>query len=374
MEEVQARLDAHKKLLKEKASKLLGYPESMHFDYKPLYAFMDYNIDNLGDPFSDLIYGVNSTGFEREVIEYFAKLYHIPMERAWGYVTSCGSEGNLYGLFLGRELYPDAILYYSADTHYSVAKAGRLLNMSKVAIESQSNGEINYEALERAILLHPLNPVVICANIGTTVTGAIDDVDKIVEILKRNNIKNFYIHCDAALSGMLLPFMDDAPQISFEKPIGSVSISGHKFIGAPYPCGIVVARKEHVEHIQTQIEYIGALDDTIGGSRNGQAPIFLWYELQTRGANDGFRKEVKRSLMLADYLYSELKKMGYPCAKNPHGITVVFKEPSEQMIRKWSLARQNGRAHVITVPSASRSKIDAFLKDLKAEVAAANGQ
>ena len=41
--------------------------------------------------------------------------------------------------------------------------------------------------------------------------------------------ERFYIHCDGALFGMMMPFIrSDAPVVTFAKPIGSVSVSGHK--------------------------------------------------------------------------------------------------------------------------------------------------
>jgi histidine decarboxylase len=38
-----------------------------------------------------------------------------------------------------------------------------------------------------------------------------------------------------------------APLVTFRKPIGSVSVSGHKFIGAPMPCGVVITRQRYVQ-------------------------------------------------------------------------------------------------------------------------------
>ena len=44
-----------------------------------------------------------------------------------------------------------------------------------------------------------------------------------------------------------IPFVKRAPLVTFRKPIGSVSVSGHKFIGAPVPCGVVITRQRYVE-------------------------------------------------------------------------------------------------------------------------------
>ena len=43
-----------------------------------------------------------------------------------------------------------------------------------------------------------------------------------------------------------IPFVKAAPMVTFKKPIGSVSVSGHKFVGAPVPCGVVITRMRYV--------------------------------------------------------------------------------------------------------------------------------
>lgn len=371
-DEVEDRLRLLEHRLAARAGRLMGYPESMHFDYEPLLRFMRFNLDNLGDPYSDLLYGVNSTEIEREVIAWFAGLFGGSAESSWGYVTSSGSEGNLYGLYLGREALPDAVLFHSSATHYSVPKAGRLLRMDARVVSALPDGRIDLTALERAVRDAGGRAAVVNVNLGTTMTGAHDDIPGIVDVLERAGVA-FHLHCDAALSGMTLPFMDpapDLPRIHFDQPIGSVSVSGHKFLGAPFPCGIVIARREHVARIETRIPYIGALDATIGGSRNGQAPLYLWHAIATRGGPDGegLRDEVATCLANARHLHERLRLLGLRSLLNPHSLTVVFDEPGERLVRRWSLARAEGRAHVVTVPHVTRDLLEAFLGELAADL------
>ena len=59
------------------------------------------------------------------MINTFADMMHLSRDRAWGYVTSGGTEGNMYGLYMGREIFPDGVMYFSQDTHYSVVKIMR---------------------------------------------------------------------------------------------------------------------------------------------------------------------------------------------------------------------------------------------------------
>ena len=49
-------------------------------------------------------------------------------------------------------------------------------------------------------------PALINVNIGTTFKGAIDNVNKIRNIVEENNIIS-YIHCDAALFGGYLSYL-----------------------------------------------------------------------------------------------------------------------------------------------------------------------
>lgn len=41
------------------------------------------------------------------MLNWFAKLWEIEQEEYWGYVTNCGTEGNLHGILVGRENLPD---------------------------------------------------------------------------------------------------------------------------------------------------------------------------------------------------------------------------------------------------------------------------
>ena len=66
------------------------------------------------------------------VLQWFARLWEIDADEMWGYVTNCGTEGNLHGILVGRETLPDGILYSSKETHYSVFKAARMYRMEAV--------------------------------------------------------------------------------------------------------------------------------------------------------------------------------------------------------------------------------------------------
>ncbi len=127
------RLDELYESIQRESGTFVGYPCTGHIDYSDLYRFLRYPINNVGDPYAPSTYRVNTKEIEREVLSWFADLTHADKGTYWGYVTNGGTEGNLYGLYLARELMPEGMVYYCEETHYSVSKNLRLLKMPSTA-------------------------------------------------------------------------------------------------------------------------------------------------------------------------------------------------------------------------------------------------
>jgi len=350
--------------IKANAELTLGYPTSKNYEFDELLPFLKYPLNNVGDPFIPSTYTVGTRELEKEVVEFFAKLFRAEEDNWWGYVTNGGSEGNLYGLYLARELYPKAIVYYSEATHYSVQKNLHLLNMPNIAIRSYDNGEIDYEDLEKTISINRQMPVIILANIGTTMTEARDDVGKMKAIFKHLAIQHHYIHADGALSGSYAAFVEPRPAFDFADGADSIAISGHKFLGSPIPCGLVIAKKSHRDRIARSIDYIGSLDTTISGSRNGHTPLFLWYIINKLGIK-GLRERTQTCLEVAEYALTELKKIEPTAWRNPSTLTISMPKPDKVIVKKWQLASENAWAHIICMPGITKIMIDEFVKDLE---------
>ena len=360
--EIQNRLDILLEQMESAAGRQVGFPGNQKFDYSPLLPFFEYSLNNLGDPFHNSIYRSNTHQIEREVIAHFSRLTRIDPEQAWGYVTSGGTEGNMYGLYLAREHFPNGMFYFSEDTHYSVLKNVRVLNARYIMVKRQDNGEIDYQDLHDMIRVHRDIPAVVMANIGTTMRGAIDDIAKIREILQDLVVSSTYIHADAALSGMILPFVDDPQPFAFDSGIDSISISGHKLIGAPLPCGVVVTRKAYVERVSRAIEFVGAHDTTLSGSRSALAPLMLWFALARYGES-GFRSLVAGMLDTAEYAVAMFNQHGIAAWRHRNSVTVVFPRPSPQVISKWQMAPEGNEAHIITMPHVTRQMVDELVED-----------
>ncbi|KAK4271214.1 hypothetical protein QN277_019938 [Acacia crassicarpa] len=356
-------LARYRKSLMERTKHHLGYPYNLDFDYGALAQLQHFSINNLGDPFIESNYGVHSRQFEVGVLDWFARLWEIEKNEYWGYITNCGTEGNLHGILVGREVFPDGILYTSRETHYSIFKAARMYRMECMKVDTHCTGEIDCDDFKAKISRNKDKPAIVNVNI---VKGAVDDLDLVIKTLEEAGFSHnrFYIHCDGALFGLMMPFVKRAPKVSFKKPIGSVSVSGHKFVGCPMPCGVQITRLEHVNVLSRNVEYLASRDATIMGSRNGHAPIFLWYTLNRKGYR-GFQKEVQKCLRNAHYLKDRLRDSGIGAMLNELSSTVVFERPhDEEFTRRWQLACQGNIAHVVVMPNITIEKLDKFLEEL----------
>ena len=67
-------------------------------------------------------------------------------------------------------------------------------------------GEMDYEHFRREVQRNSARPAIVNVNVGTTVKGAVDDLDRILAILQESGYSEdrFYIHCDGALFGLMV--------------------------------------------------------------------------------------------------------------------------------------------------------------------------
>ncbi|WP_158229414.1 pyridoxal-dependent decarboxylase [Micromonospora sp. Rc5] len=454
----------------------LGYQANEHLDYTGDLAWLlDFHVNNVGDPFVRGNFRLNSKLVEREVLDYYARLWHakVPHDPAdaesyWGYVLTMGStEGNIMALWNARDYLAgralmvdpaaddggvprltwvqakappdnpnayDPIIFYSEDTHYSFTKAARVLNF-KTFYEVGSrdypddcplspggpwptevpsvggvlgNGDIDVDKL--AVLVEFFaakgHPIMVSLNYGSTFKCAYDDVERVTERLlpiflryglvdrqveydrekRRYDVRHgFWIHVDGALGAAYMPFLADAglpervPPFDFRLPyVFSLVMSGHKWVGAPWPCGVFMTKVKYQLRPPDDPEYIGAQDSTFAGSRNGFSPLILWSYLARHSYGEQTRLALEAQQLagqVRDGLAAVGRKIGLDLwvDRSPLALTVRFRRPAQKYVDKYSLSletlpvgpQQNRElAHVYLMPGIDRGLIAQFLDDL----------
>jgi histidine decarboxylase len=121
--------------------KHLGYPYNLSFEPGVPAALGNYLINNLGDPYAGSHYASEVCALELEAVQWLMNLWGcVSHDDYWGSIGASGTEGNLWGIYLGREALPDAVLLHSADAHYSIPKAARIQRIVPHEVASLPTG------------------------------------------------------------------------------------------------------------------------------------------------------------------------------------------------------------------------------------------
>ena len=349
---------------RQKQETMLGFPVNLDFDYHDLVDFLSLHLNNVGDPDQASEYGIDSKPFEQAVVSFFTDLAGGVPEEVSGHVAHGGTEANLFAAYLGRERYPDAVLYASAEAHYSVPKIARLLRVPHVAVDTGPDGAMSLDALARDMGERSDRAAVVIATIGSTGGGATDDVPGIRRIAAQVGVNRLFVHSDAAFGGMLAAFGRPPMPWAFADGADSVSISGHKIIGSPVPSSVVLARSADVRAIRQPDAAVGSDDDTISGSRDALSPVLLWYALRRLG-REGLALRVHRCLEVTDHAVRRLEAAGRHPTRAPGGNVVLFDLPPDEVVRKWRLLVQDDRAHLVVMPHVTVQHVDRLCAELR---------
>ncbi|WP_337143769.1 histidine decarboxylase [Mesorhizobium sp. Cs1299R1N1] len=307
-----------------------------------------------------------------EVVEWTMRVWDCADPRgSWGTVGASGTEGNLWAIYLARETLDDPVLIHSEEAHYSLPKAARILRIEAFSCGADESGTIALDALAEVVHANRHRSIILALTCGTTMKGAHDDIASCISVLNQAGIdpNRRFVHVDGALNAMVLPFADDVHagiRPSFRHGIDSISTSGHKMIGTPMPCGILVARRDHVSHVASVVSYLRSDDTTLMGSRNGHAVLAIWYRLMPLGVA-GFRKSALACIKRAEGFAEALRSAGVPALLNPWSLTVVFPKPSERLVTEYQLACHGDLAHAIVMPNVKADLIERFVEAYAAE-------
>src|ERR1017187_1273046 len=144
--------------------------------------------------------GPGAVRMENMLIKWMAGIVGYP-QNATGNLTSGGSLANLMGVVTSRDAknissknITKSVIYLTQQVHHSVDKAIRIAGLKECILRHVPMDErhkMNSEELEKIIAddkKKNLNPFLVIASAGTTDVGAIDPLEEIGMIAKKNNL------------------------------------------------------------------------------------------------------------------------------------------------------------------------------------------
>lgn len=277
-----------------------------------------------------------ATHIERQVIGWFTDLFGLP-STAGGLFVSSGSTANLTGLTAARdavvpELLQDGaagtpgarcVVYASSEIHNSVDKVVGIIgigrrNLRRIAVDDEYR--IVPAALERAIAEDRAagrQPICIVATAGTVNTGAIDDVEALASIARREKL---WLHVDGAFGASLVVSSRFKHLLRGIEHADSIAFDFHKWFYVPYDVGCVLVRDEQKlrASFSPPAMYLAQLDRGIMGggvsygglgadlSRRFRA-LKVWMSFKEHGA-DRYGEQIEQNIAQAQYLASLIER------------------------------------------------------------------
>uniref|UniRef100_A0A7S3LUL0 Aromatic-L-amino-acid decarboxylase n=1 Tax=Palpitomonas bilix TaxID=652834 RepID=A0A7S3LUL0_9EUKA len=186
---------------------------------------------------------------------------------------------------------------------------------------AETNFEFDAVALEQAIeadIQAGLIPFFISATIGTTSSGACDDITRIGGVAKKYNV---WLHVDSAYAGPAAVCEEYRGVFAGRELCDSFNFNAHKWMLTNFDCSVLwVQNRTHLldalsitpEYMRNKASESGLVVDY----RDWQIPLGrrfralkLWFVMRSFGA-EGIRQHIQDGIELARYFEEELKKDG----------------------------------------------------------------
>jgi aromatic-L-amino-acid decarboxylase len=269
---------------------------------------------------------------EQQVLTWMKQVMGMPASSS-GLLTSGCTTANMIGLAVARHAkaefnvrkeglqgsHHQLMVYTSSETHMWVRKSVEFLGLgtdSLRRIPTDSNYRIRLDDLERQIesdRKRGLCPIAVLGNAGTVNTGAIDDLQGMAELCRRQEL---WFHIDGAFGALLKMSPRYAPLVRGLELADSLAFDLHKWGYLPFDIGCLLVRDAdlHNATFATEASYLevaargllaGGLTFTDRGielSRSFKA-LKAWMSFKTHGI-DAYAAMIEQNMEQADYLAS----------------------------------------------------------------------
>ena len=251
---------------------------------------------------------------ELVVIDWFRRWLGYP-DGAGGLLTSGGSAASVDAFVAAREAagHPErATVYLSDQSHSAHIRAARIVGVRPERIRllpSDAQFRLDMDLLARAVAddrAAGFSPIAICANAGTSSTGAVDPLPAIADYCAAEGI---WMHVDAAYGGFAAVTERGRQLLSGIERADSVGLDPHKWLFQPYEAGALLVKDartlEHAFEVHHDI-----LQDTVWGANHPNISdrglqlsrsfrgLKVWMSIQTFGMA-AFRRTVDKGMDLA---------------------------------------------------------------------------
>jgi glutamate/tyrosine decarboxylase-like PLP-dependent enzyme len=213
--------------------------------------------------------------------------------------------------------------YVSSQGHSCVRKAVELLGFGSESMRTlgvDADSRMDVAALDRALerdRRDGVQPIAVVASMGTTNTGAIDDLEAIADVCSRHGV---WFHVDAAYGGPAVLLPEYAAAARGLARAHSVALDPHKWMFVPVEAGFVAVRdadamRSTFSLVPPYIRSAGSPTGVYGlpwfseygfQQTRGFRALKVWMTVKHAGL-DGIRDAIAENISLARYLADRVR-------------------------------------------------------------------
>lgn len=296
---------------------------------------------------------------EERIVNILSRLYNAPEENNFTGTSTIGSSEAIMLALLAHKWnwkinmkkmnkdYSKPNIVFGADTHVVWDKFAKYFDVEpRIVPLNEKTLVIDPEELIKNV---DENTIAVGAVLGTTFTGAFDNVKKINELLEKlKEEKNIDVpvHVDAASAGFITPFIEPELEWDFRlSHVKSINVSGHKF-GLVYPGIGWLLFKNKEDLPEDLIFYVNYLGDemptyTLNFSKSSSNIAAQYYNILRMGKS-GYKRIAENMIDNARYLAKKLKEINnFEIVSDAKHIPVVtFKQKNKDKFNLFDLSSE----------------------------------
>ncbi len=278
------------------------------------------------------------SALELVVIDWFRQWVGYPAG-AGGLFTSGGSAAILDALVAAREHHgaPERpAVFLSDQSHSALERAARIIGVRAEGIfriACDPGLRLPIAALQETVAsarAAGFTPIAVCANAGTTNSGAIDPLPAIARFCSQQRI---WMHVDAAYGGFAVLCDRGRALLEGIELADSISLDAHKWLFQPFEAGCVLVRdiatlerafsihREYLQDTRLGCEHVNFADRGYQLTRSFRA-LKVWMSIQTFGLAR-FRQAIAAGIELADRAGAHVRQSGGLELLSPPSLGVV---------------------------------------------------
>ena len=268
---------------------------------------------------------------DSQVVNWLKTMVEFP-ESASGTLTSGGSMANMIGLTVARNAMagvdvrvegvtslPQPLRFYTSDQAHSChQKAMEGIGLGSRALRlvaSDADFRMDVEALEKAIAedrTAGMRPACVIATAGTTNTGAIDNMQAIAKVCRREGL---WFHVDGCIGALIKIAPENRGMVDGIEAADSLALDPHKWLHTPFESGCALVRdaKKHFATFNLHPAYLEEKSRGIAAGEfladygfelsRGFKALKIWMALKEQGVTK-FGRLIDQNIAQGMYLTS----------------------------------------------------------------------